>query len=194
MKKIFILAFSILVIEGVSAQGIKLGIKIGANLSDASGKSFKDGFNFGYHAGLFSELMFSKKFGIQPEFFFSETNLRTGSTFSSLYNNVALTDLPKVKLHYMSIPVLIDYRPISIITFQFGPQFGILMNQSKTLKANAGDAFKKGDLSILGGVQLNLLNIRAYGRYAVGITNINDIDNKDKWNSQTIQLGLGFTL
>jgi hypothetical protein len=28
----------------------------------------------------------------------------------------------------------------------------------------------------------------------VGLNNINDIDNRDKWKNQSIQLGVGFTL
>ena len=45
----------------MQAQDIKLGFKLGANLSDATGKAFKEGFNFGYQAGIFTELMVTKK-------------------------------------------------------------------------------------------------------------------------------------
>lgn len=194
MKKIFLIIFGICVFQFINAQGFKVGVKVGANLSNLTATSFKDAYEFGYHAGLFSEMMITEKFGIQPELLFSETNLRTGTSFNSLYSTIALSDITKIKLQYMIIPVLIDYKPISLLTLQLGPQFGILMNQTKSLKDNAGEAFKNGDFSMLGGVQLNFLKFRVYGRYAVGLMNINDIDSKDKWKSQTLQIGAGITL
>ena len=191
MKKLLFIAFGILVLNSVQAQGINFGVKVGANLTDASGTTFKDGFKFGYHAGFFSELMLTKKFGIQPEVLFSETNLRAGDSLGSLYNGISVTDIAKIKLQYISIPILLDYKPIPFLTLQAGPQFGILMNQTKPLGANAKDAFKKGDLSLLLGAQLNIFKFRVYARYAVGLADINDFDNKEKWNSQTLQMGLG---
>ena len=83
---------------------------------------------------------------------------------------------------------------MKLVTLQLGPQFGILMNKNKTLVQNGKSAFKGGDFSMLGGVQLNVLNFRFYGRYSVGLNNINDIDNKQKWKNQAIQLGVGITL
>jgi len=194
MKKLLFVAVTIFVLNSIQAQGIKLGVKVGANLTDMSGVSFKDGYKFGYHAGFFSELMLTKKFGIQPEILFSETNLRVGDSLGSLYNGISITDIAKVKLQYISIPILLDYKPIPFLTLQAGPQFGILMNQTKPLSANAKDAFKKGDLSLLLGAQLNVFKFRIYARYAVGLSDINDFDNKEKWNSQTVQLGLGLAL
>jgi hypothetical protein len=194
MKKLLFIAVSCFILNSIQAQGINFGVKAGANLSDASGSSFKDGYKFGYHAGFFSELMLTKKFGIQPEILFSETNLRAGDSLGSLYNGVSLADVAKIKLQYISIPILLDYKPIPFLTLQAGPQFGILMNQTKPLSANAKDAFKKGDLSLLLGAQLNVFKFRVYARYAVGLSDINDFDNKEKWNSQTVQLGLGLAL
>ena len=47
---------------------------------------------------------------------------------------------------------------------------------------------------MLGGVQVNIGHLRIYGRYAVGLSSINDIDNPEKWKNQSIQLGLSFRL
>ncbi len=38
------------------------------------------------------------------------------------------------------------------------------------------------------------LRIRITGRYVVGLNNINDIDNQDKWKSQGFQVSLGLAL
>ena len=188
----FLLSFSLLW-NFATAQDIKLGLKGGANLYDATGTAFKDGFNFGYQVGVFLELMATKKYGIQPEVLFSESTLRPGSNFSSLYDDITVTGLTKIKLQYLNIPVLFNYKPIPFLTLQLGPQFGILMSQTQSFKDNAIDAFKKGDLSVVGGAQLNILKFRIYGRYAVGTKNLN-VQNKETWKSQQIQLGVGVTL
>ncbi len=194
MKNVFAIIVLFFLVTSGSAQGVHIGAKVGATLSDASGKSFQSGFHFGYHAGIFSELMFTKKFGLAPEVLFSETNLRVGNSYSALYSSVSLANVSDIKLHYLSIPVLLAYKPIPFITFHAGPQFGVLMNQTRTLVANGTDAFKKGDISVLAGAQLNVLKFRVYARYVVGLSNLNDIDNRDKWTSQSLQAGLGFTL
>ena len=84
--------------------------------------------------------------------------------------------------------------PNKFVSLQLGPQYGILLDQNKNLLKNGQDAFSKGDLSFLGGLQLNISKIRLYGRYAVGLNNINEIDNKEKWRNETVQVGLGITL
>jgi hypothetical protein len=107
---------------------------------------------------------------------------------------VSLNELKEVKLNYLSIPLLLSYRPVSFITLQAGPQFSILMNKHSTFLENGKEAFKNGDFSMVGGAQVNILKLRVYGRYGIGLANINDIDNRDNWKSQTVQLGVGIAL
>ena len=78
-------------------------------------------------------------------------------------------------MNYLSIPLLLSFRPVSFLTFQAGPQFSILMNKQKKFLENGRDAFTDGDFSMLAGAQINILRLRVYGRYGVGLTNINDI-------------------
>lgn len=175
------------------AQGFRLALHAGANMGKLDGKSFKDEFKLGYHLGVAPEIMFSKKWGIQPEIMFSQSNSTTSSEFEDIYK-ISSSELKDVKLNYLSIPLLLSFRPVSFFTFQAGPQFSVLMNKQKTLLENGGDAFKNGDFSMVGGAQINLLRLRIYGRYAVGLSELNDIDKQDSWKSQTVQLGVGFAL
>ncbi|MFT3824260.1 MAG: porin family protein [Chitinophagaceae bacterium] len=191
--KFLVLAAATVLTGSVSfAQGFHLGIKGGANIFKVDGESFKDEFRFGYNVGAFAELNFSKVIGIQPEVLWSQTNYRTGEKFSDIYPGGV--DDVKGKLNYLSIPILLSVRPAPFLSLQAGPQFGILLNQDKTLVKNGEDAFKKGDLSMLGGVQLNLGSLKIGGRYVVGLSDINDIDNKDKWKNQGFQVYLGFRI
>ena len=187
LASVFLLAASV-----ASAQGIKLGIKAGANLSKVDGKSFSDEFKFGYHLGGDLEVMFNKKWGIQPEVLFSQTNTQTGYSFDTLYNSIDPGMLKDIKLNYLTIPILLTYRPTPVLGFQVGPQFGILMSQSKNLVEDGKEAFKNGDFSMVGGIQLQIINFRVYGRYAIGLNNINDISDTEKWKNQTAQIGVGF--
>ena len=173
-------------------QGFNAGLKAGANIFKVDGKSFKEEFKFGYNLGAFAEIYFSEKWGIQPEVLWNQTNYRTGNEFDEIYEG-GVNDF-EGKLNYLSIPVLLSFRPSKIISFQAGPQFGILINQSESLFNNGKEAFKSGDFSMLGGVQLNLGSIRAGGRYVVGLNNINDLDDRDEWKNQGWQLYLGLKI
>ena len=182
---LFMLAIS------VNAQKIQLGAKAGATLNKISGKTFSDQFSFGYHAGGFLSIGIGKKWGIKTEVLFNQVNIDTSSHFSDIYK---FNKLNNIQLKYLSIPVLLNYNAGRLITFQAGPQFGVLMNKSNTLFQNGRNAFRNGDLAMLGGLQLNIAMLKIYGRYSIGLNNINDIDKTDKWKSQGIQLGIGLKL
>jgi len=188
--KLLILAIFSIIGSSAFSQKLHIGVKGGANINKLTGKSFSDEFSFGYHLGGFFSVGY-KKFAIQPEILFNQVNVDTSSNFSSVYH---FNQVDKVQLRYLSIPVLLNYKPIKFITLQAGPQFSILTNKSKTLVENGRDAFKSGDFSMLGGVQVNIMHLNIYGRYAVGLSNLNDIDNKEKWKSQSFQIGVGLTL
>lgn len=189
--KLLILAIFSIISNAAFSQKINIGFKGGANINKLTGQSFSDRFSFGYHLGGYVSVGVGKKFAIQPEILFNQINVDTSSSFSSVYK---FNQVDKVQLKYLSIPLLLNYKPVKFITLQAGPQFGILMNKSNTLLENGRDAFKAGDFSMLGGVQLNVSHFIVYGRYAVGLNNLNDLDNKEKWKSQSIQLGVGLKL
>ena len=173
-----------------NAQGFRLGIKGGTNLTKLSGQSFDNGFKSGYQLGGFMEIDFSKAIGIQPEVLFSESNGRTTSNLGGVLTN--LQSNQDVKLNYLSIPVLLRINANKMLTFVVGPQYSILVNPHETTLQNGQDAFKSGDFAMVGGLQINLAAFRIYGRYNVGLNNINDLSNQDKWNSQQVELGIGF--
>lgn len=189
--KFLAVMISIVVAQAAMAQ-FTLGIKGGATLSKVDGKAFKDEFNTGYHLGGFLELGLGGRLGLQPEVLFNQVNLRRDTTFQ----NVLKPDFD-VKLNYLSIPILINYKLGNVLYLQAGPQFGILMSEDKDFLNNAGDAFKNGDFSLLGGAQLRLSKIRLSGRYFVGLSDINhvgDVTQQDKWKNQGWQLSVGLAL
>jgi hypothetical protein len=191
-KSIFLSITLIVVMAvGANAQGIHVGVKGGANLFKIDGRSFNDQFNFSYNVGAFAEIYFNKSWGIQPELLWNQTNFKTADDFSSIvpegFNDV------KGSLNYLTMPILLSYRPSKILSLQLGPQFGILVNQTNIVDS-AKAAFKHGDLSIVGGAQLNLGGFKLGARYFVGLNNIGDVTNVEAWKNQGAQVYVGFRI
>ena len=199
MKKLVLSMLVVVLFTTVShAQGFRLGLKAGANLNKISGQSFNDGFNFGYHVGAFAELDFTKKFGLQPELIWNQSSTKP-SNFTAVYGSGSVSanfnGQNQVKLDYLSIPVLLRYTTLGgLLTLNAGPQYSIMLQQDKTILQSGQAAFKSGDFAAVVGAQLNLSFLRIYGRYNIGLQNINDIDSKEKLKSQQIQLGIGVKL
>ena len=191
--KLVNLSVALLISQFMMAQ-FHIGVKAGANITKVYGKSFKEQFEYGYNAGGFAEIKLSDKFSFQPEVLFNQYTSTLDSNYKSIYENVITSDQSKVKLNYLTIPLLLDYKFLGPIHLQAGPQFGILMNQDKNFLQNGEAAFKSGDFSMALGAQVKIAQFRFTGRYLIGLNNINDIDNQDKWTNQVIQLSVGIAL
>jgi len=190
--KLISLVFMLFIFSVSFSQGLTFGIKGGASINKLTGKSFKEEFSFGYHVGVFATLGMGGKLSLQPEVLLNQVNSDTASNFSSIYPS--FNRVKNIQLKYLSIPILLNYNLSNLFALQVGPQFGILIDQNKNALQNTGDAFKKGDFSMVGGLQLKLFKFRVYGRYVVGLNDISNIGNSDKWKSQSIQLGVGLAL
>ena len=191
MKRSIVVIAVLLVALQARSQKVAVGIKVGGNLTKISGKAFKEAFDFGYNAGAFAEIELNKSWGIQPEVLFNQVNTKTASGIDSVFNNWQ-QNISSVQLNYLTIPILLRVKINSLIALNFGPQFGLLLNKNESLWSNGQTAIKSGDLSALGGVTVSVRSFRFFGRYVIGLNNINDVPNSDKWRSQQIQLGAGF--
>lgn len=170
---------------------LQLGFKAGADINKLDGQAFSDGFSFGYQLGGFATIKLSNKISIQPEVMFSQVNIDTSDQFRDIYSFERISE---VQLKYLKIPILLNLNLSKIFTLQVGPQFGILIDQNVNLVNNGKEAFKSGDFSMLAGAQLNFSKFHIYGRYGIGLSNLNDIDNREDWKNQQIQLGVGIRI
>ena len=187
------LATALLISQLLMAQ-FHLGFKAGANITKVDGKSFKEEFEYGYNLGGFAEIGLGGRFSFNPEVLFNQYSSTLDSNYKAIYENVIASNQSKVKLNYLTIPLILDYKLIGPIHLQAGPQFGVLMNHDKSFLQNGENAFKNGDFSIAAGAEVKLAQLRFTGRYLIGLNNINDIDNQDKWRNQVIQLSVGIAL
>ena len=193
MRVSILLIASALLISYHSNGQFHVGVKAGANVTKVDGKSFKDEFKSGYMLGGFAEIKLSKKLYVQPELLINQYNTRLDTNYNNLVGNI-FNGMTSVKLDYLSIPILLNYRMGGgFISLQAGPQYGVLIDKNNSILQNTGNAFRNGDLSLLGGVQVKAGAFRINGRYFVGLSNINDITNDSKWKNQGFQLSVGLT-
>lgn len=190
--RILVIVAALLFTQAAMAQ-LSFGIKGGANITKVAGKAYKDEFKYGYHLGGFVTINLpGSRFAIQPEVLFNQYQTRTDSNFSSVYTPANIAANSKdIKLNYLTIPLLLNFKVANILSLQAGPQYGILIDQDKNILQNGGAAFKNGEFSLLGGVQLNLSKLRLQGRYFVGLNNISDVSDQNKWNNEGFQVSLG---
>jgi hypothetical protein len=194
-SKIYLLIACVVLSQAVMAQ-FTVGFKAGANLTKIDGKSFKDEFKTSYLLGGYAIVGLGNKFAIQPEVLYVQSQSRVDTTVNHIPSN-AFSSFKKgeVKLDYLAIPVLLNYKFLgNFLSLQAGPQFGVLLNKNNNLLENGKEAFKKGDFSMVGGVQVKISKFVGSARYVVGLNNISEIDDQNKWKNQGFQLAVGLGL
>jgi hypothetical protein len=174
----------------------RVGFNAGININKIQGRSFKDEYSYNYSLKGFMQFNFSRKFGVQPEISFIQASSEQSDDFSDIYDDISLGGSQlKAKLNYLKVGSLLSLNvgPTQKIKLQFGPQWGMLLNEKVDSLKTSRDIFKKGDFSVAGGILFQLPLVHFGVRFEQGLTNINDIDNKDKWKNQSIQLFAGIT-
>ena len=206
MKKALSLLFLVLFSSGfLFAQKFKqtdsekffhIGAKAGVNINKIQGQSYKSGFNYNYLLGGFMQFNFGR-FGLQPEVNIVQSSSEFTKDANNVYNDLFFGGSQRnARLNYIKVPLLLNMNvgESKHVKLQLGPQFSGLLKQTvDSLKANK-NIFKTSDFSMVGGVwfQLPLINLGA--RYELGLSNVNDIDNKEKWKSQAFTIFAGITL
>jgi hypothetical protein len=195
--------FGILMIALVHAQSNNLptwnfGLKADLNLTNISGNGMASGYTAGFNAGVYAERTFNNKWSFQPELLFSQSNTKRSGDFQTYYpdtyNPYSATD---VKLAYINVPLMFKYNVTPEFSFLAGPQVGFLLVDAESLLSlQNNNAFKKTEFSANAGAQYNVKRVSIYGRYNLGISNIQNIKNDDRytWRSNHIQLGVAVRL
>jgi len=193
MKKQIGLLIAIFCLSNLYAQDkFSLGIKLGQNFSSVNDVAV-DHNSASYHAGVSTFFKVTDKIGIAPEFILSQTKLETTPPITSFIGNGALQP-ETYHLNYLSIPLLCEYRPVKKLAIQAGPQYSILLDQKKDGIGNATMAFKNGEFAFVGGAKFDLGGFFLYGRYVVGLQDINELKDQTKWKTTQWQLGIGMNL
>ena len=176
-------------------ESLQLGIKGGINLIKVSGRSFNTKVQPGAIAGIYGELNFSKKWVLQPELVWNQVVTQTSEEFGQIYPGNGLITSQAIN-NYIALPILVAFKPTPELSILAGPQYGYLVNQTQGLwhtDQNKG-IFKKNDLAVVIGGQLNLGKVRIGARYLWNITDANGINNSDQWREHGFQAYLGYQL
>ena len=189
MKKIYLVC-SLLLILSVQAQktkqdeGIKLGIKGGLNISNFQGDYEDNEIRTSVHVGLFSEIIVSEKFSIQPELLYSGQGFTDKSIGGS----------GRHKYDYINLPVLGKFYVVNnSLSIEAGPQVGFLVSakdQFSTIKKQNVVDF---GLNLGAGYELKN-HVYFQGRYNLGLSNINNsaYSNTFKYRNSVIQFSVGY--
>jgi hypothetical protein len=172
------------------AQGFHFGLEAGSNFFKISGRSFDGKLQPAFSAGAFAELKLLSKWGLQGELKYNETIAQTTSDFNQIYQGASFTN---VYLNYVSLPVMLYYKPFPELSILLGPQYSFLASQTTGLTPDGKNSFAKSDLSVLFGGQLNLGKVKVGLRYNIGTININARDG-DQWKLQGVQAYIGYRI
>lgn len=181
---------------GDNENFFRFGAKAGVNINKIDGKSYKDGFSYNFQGGGFLQFNFSKTFGLQPEVSFVQTESEFTNDANSIYDDLFLGgNQHKAKLNYLEVPLLLNINvgPSKRVKLQLGPSYGALLNQTVDSLRTNGNIYKNGDWSAIGGVWFQLPFVNLSARYKIGLSDINDIDNRQRWRNQAIQISAGVT-
>jgi hypothetical protein len=190
-KNIFFIAL-FLSYAGLAQEHVNFGIKVGQNFTKVN-NVVADRTKASFHIGAQASIRLTNFMSIAPEVILSQTKLEADPTLMDLVGNNNLQP-ETYHLNYLSFPVLLQVRPINKLVIEAGPQYSILMDQSKDGKELANMAFKSGEFAFVGGTRIQFSNIAAYGRYVVGMQDINALQEQQHWKTRQWQLGISLNL
>jgi outer membrane protein W len=197
---------------GHAQQRWSAGPRLGVNVSkfagtDLGGTSFDPKFYPGLAAGAFLMYSSESRFGASLDLLYSQR----GASFNNLAGTGATV---KERINYLEIPIALRYflneegrfRP----NIYAGPSVAFLLNANTKATGSTGstvttditNSFKKTELGVLGGFQLNfksgsrqrfLIDARyTYGLTPVFVETNNTVGNMNNARNSTITLTLGY--
>ena len=181
---------------GSYAQSFHFGVKAGANILKLGGRSFDNKFQFGYSAGGFAELNLNNTWGLQVELLANQATAKTSADFNQIYPGQGIS-YQNVSLNYITLPVMVNFRPVKEFSILAGAQYGYMVYQTKNLVQGGKDVFNKNDVSIVFGGQFNLNKFKLGARYIAGLNDLHssNLDSGvDPWKNNGFQLYLGYRI
>lgn len=191
MKRIILLVILLLPVKQLFGQIIDrsyLGVKLGLNASTINKDPLAVGeitdYKWGFVGGFYYNYGLGKKISIQPEILYSQMGAEVRQSLGTLkYDD-------KLKLDYISVPLLFKVSPVWKIGIFAGPQFDFLINEEFgefDVKGN----YKNFSIAATTGLEYWITQkVGVYGRYVYGINDINDTGSSTRVFNRGFQFGL----
>lgn len=195
MKKLLFAAL-MLTSAGAFSQGLvpglmkklEFGIKAGAGYSDFVNANFATDPLVGYHFGGTIGFKLNDRFSIQEDILYS---LQGAKTKSDIFGK------KEIKLHYMTIPILLRYKTRSGFYVEGGAQAAMLIKEDVPGLSADQKFAKKVDAGAVGGIGFHSKMGLGIGvRYVYGFTKIGDTSNpiiKPDFTTSTAQASVFYT-
>lgn len=161
------------------AQTNRAGIKGGLNVSNLYIDNVTDeNARFGFHFGVYGQILSSEVFAIQPELLFSTKGSKNQYTSGSLNQEV------QYNLNYIDLPILAVFKLGESVEIHAGGYASYLVNANISYKGNLGtgadevdkDNLSSYDYGLAGGLGFNFNNVQIGLRYNYGLVKIADSD------------------
>ncbi|WKN44735.1 porin family protein [Tunicatimonas pelagia] len=127
MKKLtLLLLFSLLASSSLLAQvsiGVKAGGALAGQTNEGVGLGEGEFAKLTYLGGFFASVPITENVSLQPEVLYSNKGSQSsGGSINLRYN-----------LHYLSIPIMLQYRVLDRVFVELGPEFGYLLGTGTNL-------------------------------------------------------------
>ncbi|MDR6515432.1 porin family protein [Chryseobacterium camelliae] len=113
-------------------EPVRFGIKGAANASQFSEQQLNTkNQKLGFNAGVFVNIPLAKQFALQPEVLYNQmgaksvltsSEVQSGNTTVKTEQNVSTT------LNYISVPLMVQFKPTDNFYFEAGPEFSYFIN------------------------------------------------------------------
>lgn len=154
----------------------RVGIKAGLNVSNLYVNSVNDeNARFGFHGGLYGQILSSEAFAIQPELLFSTKGSQVD--YGGIINSTV-----RFNLNYLDLPILATFKLGPSAEIHVGPYFSYLVSANIDYSGTLGsgtdrinrDNLKSFDYGLSGGLGLNFGPVQVGARYNYGLVKIAD--------------------
>jgi opacity protein-like surface antigen len=184
MKKIVLSALALFAFGFANAQdakgdqGVRFGVKAGADFTNFTGDGEWDG-KTGFYVGGLVDLTVAENFHVQPELLYSMEGAEVDVEGATADYGVS----------YIRIPVMAKYYIMEGLSLQAGPEIAFKIG---TAEDYADEAIKSMDFGLgIGGAYELASGLMFDVRYNLGLSNVSEDDTVDVKNTG-IMLGLGY--
>jgi len=155
-----------------SRDKLHFGLKAGVNNSNVyneKGEQFKAEPKYGFAGGAFLSIPVGKYLGVQPAAMVSQKGFHATGTLAGTPYDLSRTTT------YLDVPLMIEFKPLPVVTLMAGPQYSYLFAQTDILKGSdntavqaqefKNDNIRKNILSAAVGLDVNISRFVFSGRY-----------------------------